>query len=135
MPKRGKQASVVVSRPISRQPEKVDPLLKGEQMTAEFGGKKKGLFESAANKTERRLQTSSRGMRLNAELLRTNLGGTATESDVFKECIRQLSQERLLSLMPAHLLKQRQERSKTNTTKFDALGVFLRLWRAYVQKL
>ena len=47
-----------------------------------------------------------RKQRLNAQLLRLNLGGAMNETDVFKECVKMLSVEQILSLMPMTILKQ-----------------------------
>ena len=52
------------------------------------------------NHQRRRMNSSHKNLRLNAELLRINLGGTLNEADICKEAVKQLAYEQLLNLMP-----------------------------------
>ena len=72
---------------------------------------------------------------MNAELLRLNLGGDLNETDVVKEAIRSLSVEQVLSLVPQAVLKSQQERHKTNTVKYEAVNIVVRLLKCLQQRL
>ena len=65
-----------------------------------------------------------------------NLGGGAlNENDVIKEAIKTLSKEQLVDLMPPDIVRAYNEKQKTTTLKFEALQVFIRLWKSYVSRL
>ena len=57
--------------------------------------------------------------------------------DIFKEAVRRLSIEHLLSIMPANILREHQpaERKKINKLKQEAFHLFMRFWKYYTQRL
>ena len=74
--------------------------------------------------------------KLNAEILRLNLGGGAlNENDIIKEAIKLLSEEQLVELMPNDVIKAHNEKQSPMILKFEALQVFIRLWKSYVLRL
>jgi len=43
-----------------------------------------------------------------------------------------MSLDQLLTLLPPNVVKSHEERKKTSTVRYEALNVFISLWRSYI---